>query len=363
MIAVKTVFILGAGASYDAGVPLMAGFLDKADRLTRGLNDAAAIDVFTAISELQGVYAKAHLDLDNIEALFGAIEMAGLIGRLANRSPESITGLRASLINLIVHTIEQSSFFPVSKEGGQTAAKPYPEFIEMLKLVSETVQSEERMQFAFLTFNYDVVLDHALTTYGVAYSYYLDPNEPHDRIPVLKLHGSINWGVCPECKTTVPYPISQARIRPIRSDTRNVVFNIGTNIHLKEHEQCRKPLLGPPVLVPPTWNKNSYHGDLQRVWNHAAKELATANNIFVIGYSLPESDSFFRYLFALGSESKTRIKRLWIFNPDRDGTVEQRFRRMVGRGIESRLEFFKGESGLFSESISEIQRALLSEFR
>ncbi len=95
--------------------------------------------------------------------------------------------------------------------------------------------------------------------------------------------------------------------------------------------------------------------------NHAAqlakqaKELAEAQNIFVVGYSLPETDSFFRYLYALGTEGSTRMERFWVFDPDPSGSVESRFREMVGRGIESKFRFF---NKTFSEAITHIQGAL-----
>jgi len=62
----KTVFILGAGASKTAGAPLMYNFLDRAHDLFRlkddGIQDAMADfeDVFDAINELQRVYANSR---------------------------------------------------------------------------------------------------------------------------------------------------------------------------------------------------------------------------------------------------------------------------------------------------------------
>jgi len=55
-------------------------------------------NVFNAISELQGVHSKSYLDLDNIEIVFGAIEMGLLLKRLGNRDEKSIKNLRNSLI-------------------------------------------------------------------------------------------------------------------------------------------------------------------------------------------------------------------------------------------------------------------------
>ena len=79
-----TVLIFGAGASKEAGAPLMSNFLDEARRLHdsgKTLNPAAFEDVFQAESELQSVFAKSYLALDNIDT-------CSLWGQLAR--PKSI---------------------------------------------------------------------------------------------------------------------------------------------------------------------------------------------------------------------------------------------------------------------------------
>jgi hypothetical protein len=78
---------------------------------------------------------------------------------------------------------------------------------------------------------------------------------------------------------------------------------------------------------------------LEAVWRRACKELEQAENIFIIGYSLPETDSFFRYLFALGTQGRTQIKRLWVVDPDPNGVVRQRVEGFIGQAIRHRLEF------------------------
>ena len=71
--------------------------------------------------------------------------------------------------------------------------------------------------------------------------------------------------------------------------------------------------------------KTEYHNSLSIVWKKAAQLLSEAENIFVIGYSLPESDSFFRYLYGLGTVGDFMLKRFWIFDPDQSGAVKSRF--------------------------------------
>ena len=68
----KTVFILGAGASADAGAPLMATFLDRAREEWRdeGTQDAPAFAaVFDGISHLRLVHSKSKMDFTNIESV------------------------------------------------------------------------------------------------------------------------------------------------------------------------------------------------------------------------------------------------------------------------------------------------------
>ena len=55
----------------------------------------------------------------------------------------------------------------------------------------------------------------------------------------------------------------------------------------------------------------------ENMWAHAATQLAEAENIIVIGYSLPKTDQFFPILYALGTVSKSILKRFSVFDPDK----------------------------------------------
>lgn len=110
----ENVFILGAGASADSGGPLMKNFLDVAEdlyRLNKFSNKGRIEKVFTLIAELQSIHAKSYVDLDNIENLFGVIEMARITRKLLKYDQPEIDELRSSLIELIVETLEHSIKF------------------------------------------------------------------------------------------------------------------------------------------------------------------------------------------------------------------------------------------------------------
>jgi hypothetical protein len=130
-------------------------------------------------------------------------------------------------------------------------------------------------------------------------------------------------------------------------------LDIGSLLHKFDH--CGKTVEADPVIVPPTWNKTQHHADIAGVWRTAAAHLAEAENIFVIGYSLPPTDQFFRYLYALGTVGDVRLKRLWVFDPDTSGALEARFRELLGPTSTRRFEM---KPKRFSEAVEVIRTAL-----
>ncbi len=79
----STVFILGAGASKQAGAPLMANFLDVADELLQHPDKAVDKDAFDRVTrgrnQLESVVSKAFIDIQNVEGVFSAFEFARLL--------------------------------------------------------------------------------------------------------------------------------------------------------------------------------------------------------------------------------------------------------------------------------------------
>jgi hypothetical protein len=84
-------------------------------------------------------------------------------------------------------------------------------------------------------------------------------------------------------------------------------------------------------------------------------ELREAESIFVMDYSLPDSDAFFRYLYGLGSVGPATIERFWVYNPDASGTTEGRFAKLLGPSAEARFEYSKLE---FGQAVAAVRKAL-----
>ena len=149
----KTVFILGAGASKQAGAPLMTDFLDHAQDLLRVKRSGVEKvknefeDVFNAIAELQAVHAKSYLDLDNLEVIFGAIEMARLLQRFGHRDAKAIEKLRNSLIKLIYKSLELSIPFPITNSGsrpGDRRIMPPEVYQNFMNMIDKVMKSNRK---------------------------------------------------------------------------------------------------------------------------------------------------------------------------------------------------------------------------
>lgn len=337
----------------------MKEFLDTAERLRRDDEAKDAADdfdlVFRARSALQAVHSKARLGIHNVEDVFSAFEMARLLGTLGELGSKEIEGLPSAMVRLLSTTIERTCRLPVN---GHAVGPPRP-YGALAELVHSllSMRGADHDRLAVITFNYDVAVEFALRSRGLQVEYCLGDGEHGGRIKVLKLHGSLNWGHCTGCKSIVPWHLGDYLAKRhwelVVDPPPYVILGIASNIGQFAH--CDGAKVEGPAIVPPTWSKLHHHKQLEHVWRAAAAELADAENIFVCGYSLPATDQFFRYLYGLGTIGQKLVKRFWVFDPDPDGSVEKRFRELLGSAVSER---FKAVRTTFAEAIPMIREEL-----
>jgi SIR2-like domain len=140
----------------------------------------------------------------------------------------------------------------------------------------------------FITFNYDLLLDDALRKIQNPPEYHLpklltvleheEPKPP--TCSVLKLHGSTNWGICSSCRERVVVLTEKVTASPLEFRAR-ACPNCGQSAFQ-------------PMLVPPSWDKSEYREVMKPIWAKAVDELKQASRVCIIGYSTPETDSFFK---------------------------------------------------------------------
>ena len=358
----RTVFILGAGASREGGAPVMADFLDTAEELLR-LGKVNAVReqfelVLRARDALQVVHVKAILNITNLESVFGAFEMARILRRCGDLDPKDIERLPGAMRKLIAATLEQSLNFRAAK-GQVLPPHPYDQFTTLL---TDALNSRAG-NVAVITFNYDLGLDYAFHFAGLPVDYGLEDSDTpkSNAIPYLKLHGSGNWVLCQQCKIPQVLPLGDffGRLRYGWNlhflDDSKPEHTVRLNIEeaLAKLQHCDQACAAEALIVPPTWNKSQYHEVIENVWRRAAKEMSEAENIVVIGYSLPKTDLFFHYLYSLGCVGGRLLRRFLVYDPKSD--VERNFRELLAPGVQDGFEFLRGT---FSGSLPDMRERL-----
>lgn len=316
----------------------MDGFLeDAADTLRLGgLRDADQQHfeaVFSALDAFAVALAKAQLDLTNFEEAFAAFEMAELLGI----SQEA--NLSRSMCRLIARTLDNKITFPIGQyKGNPRAIMPSSEYDKL------AVRLKEMESFpTVITFNYDCALDFACYYHDIPINYGLLGNTPvGDELPLLKLHGSLNWRTQVDSGEIYPVGLDTLvthwndYLRGVRRGSQPSV-TLPFSAAFVDGEFLGRQLGPDPMLVPPTWNKTAHQGQIAPVWKLAADAFAQAEHIYIVGYSLPASDHFFRHLYALGSIGSARIRKFAVFNPDK--TVRGRFEELLGQLVRKKFDF------------------------
>src|SRR5436305_3453405 len=281
------VFILGAGASRDSGAPLMRGFFGRAKdlmiyrRAKLGEPRAAALQAaFDVRRELQALHSKTWLDLGNIEEVFAFLEMRALL----EPTPEHDQQVR-NLETLIAATLELSVQFHVASRDGRPEASDA--YAGLRRIIAGL--HNKRRSVACITFNYDLALEQALSqSWGQEgrtedFDYCLG-HSGGEGMPLLKLHGSLNWFRCPGCKQIVAVA-QRGQFSFETSDQNKVAIKLPTqwpthgaeNREICSNNNTLLPVEN-PLLVPPTWNKHGRYSQILPVWQRAVRELQGASD-------------------------------------------------------------------------------------
>jgi NAD-dependent SIR2 family protein deacetylase len=298
----KTLYILGAGFSKDAGGLLMKDFLCREQlKSPRGrLNQ-----IYPHLKQFMKQSIKDGLIKDwNIEEFFNLVSEAELLDLKFRVSPNnhwSASRIHKYLLDYIANEL----FFGMKKKlGNQNRNMPshYNGFIKRIL----------RKDVTIITFNWDHLTEFLLLTEFGSLNYCLDDVKKVDKsignisnkngIKLLKLHGSVNWLVCSNPN------------HPIHIYNSWQAQKIGLDHCSKCHYQLYK------LIVPPVWYKRGYANRIGELWETAADELCSADRIVIIGYSLPIFDISAKYLLLLSTYLDRKVKVEIVNGPDFDDT-------------------------------------------
>lgn len=126
------------------------------------------------------------------------------------------------------------------------------------------------------------------------------------------------------------------------------------------------------VLIPPTWNKG-LHPEIIPAWKLAYQVLSRANNLRFIGYSLPDADSYMRFVLRASVLNSEHLKRIDVLCLDSQGDVRRRYDAFITFGnyrfcqgsTESYLGHLLSETETWPQSVEPelLERAHEAAFR
>lgn len=297
----NVVYILGAGFSAPVGVPTMRNFIDQARKLRRGNESYAYFDrVIKLVQDTVSAATFFQHDSRNIEEALSLLEMKDSIEG---------TNQKDDLIRFIVEVIRAStpiipqidmaqmpSNFHVAMFTQNLNWQGYCSFLasmcqlEFRRMTNNEFrglvvqQIDNTAKYSILTLNYDLILENTCRYLLTSFQWGPTPKihfnsaqeTEHDGWPQLvKIHGSV--------------------------DTGNI--------------------------IPPTFNKGLYGSELPHSWREAYDILARANEIRIIGYSLPQTDSYIKYLLMASVDRFKDLDRIdWIVRDARN-EVHERYNR------------------------------------
>ena len=293
----QILYLLGAGFSAPLGLPVMSNFLFKSRDQYFAEPDKYVYfpGVFEIIRNLSDVKNYFKADLFNIEEILSILEMQRHLGTGEAKAHDYIQYL-CDVVRYYTPKIQASVESTVNWYDnwlGDKKATPFGNFVACLfnltvneirgastaQRLNASRDKDAQTVYSVVTLNYDLVLEKICDQIGssmqVAIAFGIGDEftpEWHGYPYLAKLHGTVASG----------------------------------------------------KIIPPTWNKGLYT-EIADAWQLAYRLLSTATQIRIVGYSLPETDSYVKYLLKSAVTEANNLKQIDVICLDPKGEVKDRY--------------------------------------
>lgn len=334
----KTVYILGAGFSVDAGAPTQLNILKEAFRLY-GLNpsdfEKQRYSTFINFLKNQLNFSEdnfSHVELEDIftpldRCLTDSSQFRGISLSQIMEVRESVFYVIGRTIQLVLNQTNKSKEY-INK---------FAKYLTSISSIRQNHNYGNTDPVSVISTNWDILLDNsiqrAIIDGGhdavVDYCCYISSRDELDHsikpgleklgqggfnVKLLKLHGSLNWLQCPRC--------SRLYARFSRKDgIRNLV----------DKESCRHCDANFPEernnhqltsnLIMPTYAKDLSNPQYKIIWQNAGVEISEAEKLVFIGYSLPSADFEMRQLLSRMTRKTAKIEVVGFSNSQEEKEI------------------------------------------
>ncbi|MCG6146627.1 hypothetical protein [Leptospira bandrabouensis] len=311
---INKVLFLGAGFSAPLGIPTMGNFLERAKDLFEDnpIKFRNFEEIFELIKQLHYIKANLDLDLSNIEAILSIIEMGEYVSGLKFETNKFENFIK-SVIEESTEPLNFSQNFLRNNLYGATISllennienKYLLYFLSILNISFEILNDKDNIhsitkelenqyeRYSIVSVNYDLVVENILNLIS---SLSHNSSQQNPSLPLSKLHGSIDG-----------------------------------------------------KIIPPTWNKTS-NNSVQKQWIDSFNLLSKAHEIIFLGYSLPESDAYIKYLLSVSMYKNNNLKKIRVINLDPDGSAQNRYDNLFLSTLKSKYIFERNSVLQFLEN-------------
>ncbi|MFQ5862962.1 MAG: SIR2 family protein [Candidatus Brocadiales bacterium] len=314
------VLFLGAGFSCDAGLPIIKNFGSESrkdyDGLEKHLNPQQnyryaarplreAAETFYWFQDFcRRSYIIRGSDLDNMEEVFCVAETILMSSKKGDKicccgrteTPQEVV----NQIKKWLWKIYQQ--YPIHKQEKENKETCYD---KLFKKIIKDYGLDSKL--TIITTNYDLVFEYNCSKNGFECYYPIDAESinigkgtPYvyfgsnsKKVPVCKLHGSINFFQNKSSGDVIYIADRKAGCSQIGKSKINkelpAVFALEAIWYIKR----KYPELS-PAIIPPTYAKLEQYKWVKDMWNAAFDAVVNAKKIIFIGYSMPPSDGFMK---------------------------------------------------------------------
>jgi hypothetical protein len=328
MIKVRRLYIIGAGASCPYGLPTLKNLLWE---LCQFLDQQKRNILKTAIYEACGVNLECPENSPDFEEFLNRLDAQSLL-YLHEDQLNRLSSLRSKAATIALKGLR--NFFLQKSRALGTKVGPYD------RLVASLDDKD-----AIVSFNWDILLEVAFRRQNRKYSY-ISTESSKDSTLLLKPHGSINWYALLD-RELLKIDLT-ANVAVFGDDLTNYMLYLrnplgrldmgSSNIFAK---RATSPLSA-IVLPTPTmalsvggsthdnWVDEGHIRAMRAVWKAFKDMVENANDLVVIGYSLPGTDS--AAIDVLKEFRKRGARRLLskrIVIIDKNRRIVERYQRIV----------------------------------
>ncbi len=151
-------------------------------------------------------------------------------------------------------------------------------------------------------------------------------------VQLFKLHGSVNWFYS-GTNSFSGEPIYCLPVDTWKDDSSRLDKGVSASVSGRT-----------PLLIPPLTEKSPYFQNqiVRQIWQRAGNELVMADRVFVLGYSLPETDLTLRFFLAQTMMMTGRPAKFYVADIDR--RMVRRLKRAIPKGFDIKERFASPDS-------------------